>query len=275
MTAVAAWIRQIKNGVDELCLISDSRLSDGRNIDCAPKILPLPRGDIAISFAGETQVAYPFFLQLYFASLSFRAARTRGLDIIEYRPHALAILNDIVRRIDTPIDSLRLPQCSFLLCGYSWIKKRFYIWRIVYKPELGRFHYDSATGICGRRESIMFAGDAGPRLRDETHAVLTSRRGHQWGRTPLNLEPLEALANLLSTPDSRSSIGGPPQLVKIYQHSNASIIPVYWPRDQQTSIAYSGRIVLGYERVDEWILDLGSMTRHRYPDRPAPAGGHT
>src|SRR5437868_5366975 len=137
MTAVAAWVRPLKTGVDELCIISDSRLSDGRNIDCAPKIFPLPRGDIALCFAGETQVAYPFLQQVYSTSLSFRAARTRGLDLIEYRPHVIRILNDLVSGIKTTIKELKTPKCSFLLCGYSWIRKRFYIWKIQFHPELG------------------------------------------------------------------------------------------------------------------------------------------
>jgi hypothetical protein len=53
MTAVAAWIRAIKRDVEELFIISDSRLSDGRNLDCAPKIFPLQGGDIALCFAGR------------------------------------------------------------------------------------------------------------------------------------------------------------------------------------------------------------------------------
>ena len=227
MTAVAAWIRHIKDDVDELCIISDSRLSDGRNIDSAPKLLPLPRGDIALCFAGETQVAYPFLQQLYFTSLSFRAARTRGLDIIEYRSHVLRILNDLVSNIDTSIKELKTPKCSFLLCGYSWIKKRFYIWKLQFHKELGRFHFDRAAGICGRPHSIIYGGDAGNRLRGETARILTERRGYRWGTTPLDLEPLEALVNLLAKANAKDSIGGAPQFLKIYQHINASVIPLY------------------------------------------------
>jgi hypothetical protein len=83
MTAAAAWIREIKPGIEELCFISDSRLSGGRNIDCCPKILPFNRGDIALCFAGDTQIAYPYFHQLSITEYSYKAARTRALDIIE------------------------------------------------------------------------------------------------------------------------------------------------------------------------------------------------
>ncbi len=264
MTAVAAWVRTLKPGVDELCIISDSRLSDGRNIDCAPKIFPLPRGDIALCFAGETQVAYPFLQQVYSTSLSFRAARTRGLDLIEYRPHVIRILNDLVSGIKTTIKELKTPKCSFLLCGYSWIRKRFYIWKIQFHPELGRFHYDKAASICGRPESIMFGGDAGAKLRAENARILTERRGVRWGIDPINFEPLEALVNLLKGASDRDTIGGAPQCVKIYQHVNASIIPLYWPTGQRASIYYLGRKLLGYERIDDWVLDLATMTRHPF-----------
>jgi len=247
-------------------MIADSRLGgDGRNIDGCPKILPFQRGDIGLCFAGETQVAYPFFQSLFHTSTSFRAAKTRGLDIIEYRPHILKILNALVDIIDTPIPDLRIPECTFILCGYSWISKSFKMWSIRYHPELKRFHHDKAGSICTRKESIIFGGDAGPRLREETHRILTERRGHRWGSEPLNFEPLEALSNLLSVEDPASSIGGAPQFVKIYQHVNTLIVPVFWPRHQRKQIAYLGRPLLGYERIDDWIFDVDTLTTHPFP----------
>lgn len=68
VTVVAAWIRTRTRG-EELCLISDSRFTGGRSMDSSPKLLALPRGDMALCFAGETGVAYPFMLQAYFASM--------------------------------------------------------------------------------------------------------------------------------------------------------------------------------------------------------------
>lgn len=265
MTAVAAWIRPLKQGVNELCVIADSRLGgDGRNIDGCPKILPFPRGDMALCFAGETQVAYPFFQSLFHTSTSFRAARTRGLDIIEYRPHILKILNDLVSRIDTPIEELKIPECSFIPCGYSWIQKRFRMWTIRYHPQLRRFHHDKAGSICHNKESIIFGGDAGDRLRQETGRILTERRGHVWGSDPLTFEPLEALSNLLAVKDSNSTIGGPPQFVKLYQHINSLIVPIYWPRGQREKVAYLGRPLLGYERIDDWVFDVETLTTHPF-----------
>lgn len=92
MTAIVAWIRSLGGNVDELCIAADSRLSgDGKNIDGCPKILPLPRGDIALCFAGETELAYPFLQQLYHTALSHRSARTRGLDITKYKSHITGV----------------------------------------------------------------------------------------------------------------------------------------------------------------------------------------
>lgn len=43
------------------------------------------------------------------------------------------------------------------------------------------------------------------------------------------MEPFEALVSLLrrTTPDA--TIGGPPQVVKIYRHMNCKPLGVYWP----------------------------------------------
>jgi hypothetical protein len=182
------------------------------------------------------------------------------------------ILNDFLATIRTPIKDLQIPRCTFLLGGYSWIQKRFRIWLIKYHKELKRFYYDEARNICGQRQSILFAGDAGPRLMNETARILTERRGKQWGTIPLDLEPLEALAEMLRASTDADSIGGPPQLVKIYQHTNTAIIPLYWPRGQRESVCYLGRKLVGYEHLDDWVLDLSDMTKHPHTLGAEPRG---
>src|SRR5574344_1059205 len=127
MTAVVVWKRAFKQGTMELCFASDSRLRDGRTIDFAQKVFTLKRGDIAIAFAGDTAVAYPYVLQVINASDAFRASRTRGLDLIEYRSHIIRILNQIVNDIDTPIAEERIPNLEIILGGYSWVQKDFFI----------------------------------------------------------------------------------------------------------------------------------------------------
>lgn len=261
VTVVAAWVRTLTGGTEELCLVSDSRLSGGRTMDSAPKLLVLPRGDMALCFAGETGVAYPFMLQAYFASLVHRPARTRGLDLTQYRSHIIKILNSIVSNIQTPIADLRIPDCEFVLGGYSWLYKRFYIWKICYSANLGRFHYNSAQSICGKRESFLLAGSGAPMLRRGLAHLLTSRRGQNWGSIPLDMEPFEALVSLLRTAGDRDSVGGPPQFVKVYQHANALPVPILWPDRSVGQVSVLGRVLLNYEHIDDWALDPDTLQR--------------
>jgi hypothetical protein len=243
-------------------MASDSRLrGDGRVVDVAPKVMALPRNDAAICFAGETAIAYPFMLHVHYSTLSYRRARTRGLDIINYRSHVIKILNDLVCSIDTPIDDLRIPDCQFLLGGYSWLEKRFRIWRIGYASDLGRFHYDSATGMCGLPESFMLAGDAALNYRSVFNQVVTERRGHDWGDRGLDLEPFEALVRLLRATGPTASVGGSPQLVKVYQHANAIPVPILWPNRDTGRVSLLGRQLVNYEAVDDWPLDPDSLER--------------
>ena len=64
MTLLTSWVRKRSDGNEELIIASDSRINSAGNLDCAPKILPLPRGDAAIAFAGDTYFGYPLILQL-------------------------------------------------------------------------------------------------------------------------------------------------------------------------------------------------------------------
>jgi hypothetical protein len=161
--------------------------------------------------------------------------------------------------IDTTIEDMKIPDCTFILGGYSWLRRSFQLWKIRYTKELKRFHYDSATTLCGKK--AIFAGDAWTLLKDETLRILRNQRGHALGKNPLNLEPLEALRNLLKNEDRALSIGGAPQFVKVYQHLNAEVIPMYWPVNQRSTATYLGRKLLPYERIDDWVLDLDTMER--------------
>ena len=64
MTVAVAWVRTIRD-CQELVFATDSRLSgDGRDFDCCPKVMALPRNDCGIAFAGYTGHAFPMMLQL-------------------------------------------------------------------------------------------------------------------------------------------------------------------------------------------------------------------
>ena len=57
MTLVVAWVRTANNGYEELVVAADSRIRSGGVLDCAPKLLALPRNDSVLAFAGDTYYA--------------------------------------------------------------------------------------------------------------------------------------------------------------------------------------------------------------------------
>lgn len=257
MTAVVAWVRKFPQGPEELCIASDSRLrGDGRIIDMAPKIFSFSRGDMVLGFAGDTGIAYPFLQQLVFTAESFRAARTRGLDIIEYRSHILKILNDMISRVRVEVKEVTCSDCEFILAGYSWIKKDFKIWKIYFSHRDKTFVVGKCQLTCGGSK-IIEAGSDSRQLKTELGKILTSKRGKNWKNGgPLDFEPLEALASILKKVDNDASIGGAPQLVKVYQYMQTVSVPIMWECSANTpQITLLGRPVLGYERIDNWVLN--------------------
>ena len=255
MTVVVAWKRKLKQGPEELCFASDSRLRDGRTIDFAQKIFTLNRGDAAIAFAGDTAIAYPYILQVINSLDGFIALRTRGMDIIEVRAHIIKILNQIVDGIETPIEEEKIPNVEIILGGYSWIKKEFYIWHIHYFKKLKKFHYDSAKNWGHVKKCIAFAGDKGSALMEKFSTEMRSIYGRSVKDMYLDLEPLKCLTDMLLKSRSNSTIGFPPQFAKVYQHLNARQIPVCY----KGNIYYCGRKLFGYERIDRWPLSLSTF----------------
>jgi hypothetical protein len=271
MTLAIAWTRRIRD-CEELIVCSDSRLSGGRNIDCGQKILPLPRSDSFICCAGETDFTYPLTHLASSAISDYERARDRSLDILDLKGHITRVLTEALSHITSPLPAMRCPSANteFLFGGYSWVNKRFFIWRIKYSPADGRFvAYNSSSWFSGRTQ-ICIGGDWKPtatkRLVQHLH-----EKFHAWPQSDvavtLNWEPFEILRDLLreNVDGQDSSIGGPPQIVKIYQHLNSKAIGVYWPNRASGRVAIAGRSPLGYEKPACWILDPDSLrTSHPY-----------
>ena len=91
MRLTIAWVRRVKE-TSELVIASDSRLRSYGAMDQTQKIFPL-RGDCALAFCGDADVAYPFFVQAASALNNFIRTRTRADDVHETsvngRPHQL------------------------------------------------------------------------------------------------------------------------------------------------------------------------------------------
>lgn len=278
MTIALAWVRRIHD-CEELVFASDSRLSgDGRDFDACPKIMTLSRGDCAIAFAGYTGDAFPLMLQLLLAIESHEPSRRRSLDITAIRKHALKVFDAMFKQVqsNTTPKTSTLPEVEFLFGGYSWVRKSFQIWSIEYRVGDGRFSahprklllysQDAKTFLLRtkRMESnaasmVAFAGDQA----SVAEKLLVERMNSQYpggsNYPGLDMEPFEVVRDMLRAEDKASTIGGAPQIVKVYQYMQAAPLGVYWPNRAGGRIFLLGRPCLDYERLERFILDPDSL----------------
>lgn len=267
MTVVVAWKRALKGNVEELCFASDSRLRGGGTMSCAQKVFALDRGDVAMAFAGDTAIAYPYILQVINSINGYRETETRGADIVKVRFHVIKMLNQLVKGIRDRERTEDFPDIQIILGGYSWLEKKFHLWKICYKKDLKRFHFDTAYSYGGVEECITYAGDRGDGPAKDGKISFKSffkkKMSDEFGRAlqnkKLDMEPLHYLIEFLQQNESNdSSISFPPQLVKVYQHMNALYIPLV---DGRNYIYYCGRKLFENEHVDEWPLSMDSFER--------------
>jgi len=275
MTLVAAWVRHVAT-TRELVVASDSRLRFGREWDCCPKILPLPREDAVICFAGDTIYAYPVMLQLSHAVSMHQKTLSRATDLTDLSGHFLRVLNAMHGEIhDLPRNADDAPEVAFVLAGYSWKSNDFRIWRYYFMPVDRTFHAREASAHRKRTGGTKYFHFVG----DETYAAaqklyrLLGNRG-RLRRGGLDMEPFEILVSMIRDP-AYATIGGAPQIVKIYRHSNHMPYSVFWPNRASNVLTLWGRTLLPYERQRYLGLDpdtLEVVERPSDPDVPPRAG---
>ena len=154
MTLGIAWVGSRADGRKHLYLTSDSRTRGGMALDRCPKILPLPRSDSAICFAGNTAATYPLMLQLLNAINAHQPALDRSLDIGTLKQHLLRVFTDILRGIVYAAAPIETPDVQFIFAGYSWMAKRFRIWtrllfrkgQVLSRQRLSEFSRPHSTG---------------------------------------------------------------------------------------------------------------------------------
>lgn len=268
MTLGIVWLRKIKASplVEELVFISDSRLNGGNRFDSCPKILTFSRSDCAISFAGEAAFAYPMMLQVSNAIQGYSPSRDRAMRLTNLRSHVLKVLDTMISTVHSGADrDEEIPQSlDLVLGGYDWLDKKFRLWRIFYDKTSERFAYETPPTTLGGR-TVVFIGDDEYRIdaRQRLKSLLQARFGLAMDGDTLDMEPFEVLRDLLRKPDPRSFIGGPPQIVKVYQHMNCRMQGVYWPQRDGGKIAVMGRELQGYENSDVYILDPDTLKTAR------------
>jgi hypothetical protein len=277
MTVAFAWTRTLSKQTEELIFVTDSRYRGGdHNFDVCPKILTLPRSDCAICFAGATIHALPMMLQVSEAIRSFDRARRRSLDIAPLKSHIIKVFDsmseDIVKSLAVANASDTIPEARFLFGGYSWINKTFEIWEIFYQKSQGCFEERAAGWLTYSANKktyelkstksseslgrIAFIGDQGY----AAYLLLIERlRSVEGELHKLDWQPFEVVRDMLRNSSHSETIGGAPQVVKVYQYMRTDPIGVFWPQKKDGRVTLEGRKCLSYERLGRWILDPDTL----------------
>lgn len=267
MTLAVAWIRRIAD-CEELVVSADSRLGgDGRRIDGCAKIIALPRSDCFLCCAGDTGITYPLAHRVASAIQNYTRSADRALDIKALRAHILKLLTSSLQDIHSDIDGWDEPDryTQLLFGGYSWVEKRFLIWRLSYNKMMKTFRHQPTPNWCGGKAHVLFAGD----WQHEGKRRLISLMRSRYGVTPqtdaefyFDWEPFEVLRDCLREVAGNfdQTIGGAPQILKVYQHLNSRQIGVFWPDRRADAIYVQGRRMLDYERPECWVLDPDTLT---------------
>jgi hypothetical protein len=274
MTITAAWVRTLRN-CEELVFAADSRLSGGRVFDYCPKLLTLSRNDCAIAFAGTSGDAYALMLQLAMAIEAHGPLKRGTVDLPKLKAHAIKIFNSMADSLRSPIREMLEVDVEFLLGGYSWVKKEFELWTIhfdsktrtfyardamtvMYVPEIGKvFLGREGRGGAIEVARVAFGGDQSEVAHANLIKLLEDRFAsrRKGDRQFLDYEPFEVIRDMLRAPGRSQSIGGAPQIMKVYQYMQVGPLAVYWPNRAAGTAYLRGRPKLGYENLDTWIFD--------------------
>ena len=269
-----AWVRGLGSS-EELVVASDSRLRAGYAWDAAPKLIPLPRGDSVLAFAGSTEFAYPIMIQAWNAVTSWSKALNRTQPLPKLKGHLVRVFNGMLAELtDLPkFEENVTPDAVFLLAGYSWSEDRFRIWTLHYDGGIKRFTFRPASpwrGSSNRGKVLVMVGDAVAPAREQLIDLLRERR--KLSRYPFDYEPLEILYRIIADA-GHPTVGGPVQVVKVYRSLNAVPFLVSQAGGRSTLL---GRPLLDYEAPDRHpsleLADDGSVIQSRPGELDLPAG---
>ncbi len=240
----------------------------GARWDCCPKVLAFPRGDAAMSFAGDTHYAYPVMLQAIAAVSQHPKLLSRGMDLGDLRGHLLRVLNDMLSLVhDLPNGKAadNTPKTEFLFGGWSWKYSQFKLWLLHFDPHLKKFTFRPARQWRGVNEKKLFAfaGDYENEFKERLIALLRSKK--KIDKSGFDMEPLEVLRDMLRE-KVFDQIGGAPQVMKIYKYSSCRPYAVFWPTRGSKKVNLLGRPLLDYEQSDYLVLDTDTLATVKHAD---------
>lgn len=248
LTLTMAWIRDIGN-IQELVVASDSRLTGGHQWDTAPKIICSVRGDCVIAFAGGTDFAYPMMIQMNNAIECYDKSASRQLALTDLKGHLVRVINDMLsKQTNFPPGGREDPDVRFLLAGYCWRSQGFRIWTIEFNNHDSKFVARTSPnwrGTNNQKKRLSLIGDELVDAKSQLIELLRTNKKLATGG--FDMEPLEVLKDMIDNPNYLS-IGGNPQLVKIYKSMKA--VPFVMKRGEALSL--NGRSLLEYEKPDRY-----------------------
>jgi len=206
--------------------------------------------------------AYPIMLQIRNAIEMNEKVRSRAKDITDLRGSILEIIEDMRKSIyDPPVggDEFNATDFRFILAGYSWKFSKFQIWVLSYQKDIDRFSFKTVSSHSKQTAGtkyFFFLGDNVNDARTKLYDILRSRKKMTVGG--LEMEPFEVLRNMILDPQFQT-IGGPPQMVKIYKHMNTLPYNIWWPNKDSKQMTFLGRPLLPYERNKFLVLDPDTL----------------
>ncbi|MFC7048329.1 hypothetical protein [Emcibacter nanhaiensis] len=265
MTLSMSWIRTVKS-TRELIVISDSRLSGGQSWDGNPKIFQLPRSDAVISFAGITNDAYPFIQQAIDGIRLYPPAVSRAMDITDLKGHLVRLFNhsrSFISNLPHGQISPSPPEAVFVLSGYSWKMKEFRIWKLHFDSNIDKFTFRPTTPWQGQNDNskkvIAFNGDEDAVAEAKDMLVEMLKSKDKIDKGSFNMEPFCILRDIIRS-NRFPSVGGPIQMVKIYEHANVAPVGIFWPTKEDGNICIFGRPIMDYEKMPWGIIDPDNPT---------------
>jgi hypothetical protein len=229
-------------------MASDSRLSGGQAMDYGQKVFQMPRTDALFAFAGDTQYAYPLLMQMLRAVEGYPFSADRRLPLPKLKGHTLRVFQQTYAAIHSlPVGQPDPdpPDNFFLLGGFDWQTHIFRAWRLSFDRGVKQFTYRPVVGPDAT--SFFFAGDDGRAVKE---AIVRTRKrlgATKDGMADIDMEPFEVLCEIIDDPEYRS-IGGAPQLAKVYAHLNTQLFQVIWQDGTSRVPHVAGRPLLPGER---------------------------
>ena len=222
----------------------------------------MPRSDALISFAGDANYGYPLLLQLANTTEFFAPSRERRLDLTHVKGHALRLFDQmlsLIHSLPIKVEEIEQPTTLFMLGGYSWRDACFRAWVIRYSASRNKFEARKLIWpdrSDARRWSVHFDGtEAAVAEANERLGRLLAVRGVT-REDGLDMEPFEVLRDIIRD-EVDDTVGGPPQIAKVYRHLNSQFFAVPW-NGQLTVV---GRPVLAYESAQIPRIDPDDPTQ--------------